>query len=158
MWVHANVLTAPLMRELFRHQGPYLLNLVLWRFPRMFSGFALFVLHCQAVHCYLWYHRRIIAFHWWMWKQWLLKSFLWIYSCSLSLYLNWHVSSAWRYRIVFHKFFIFATSLRGVCIRDAKFAPCVDLRITSSVPHFTTSGFLLSSSLAAVNMTRFLLR
>ena len=40
-WIHANVLTAHLVRELFRHQGPYLLHLILWRFPRMFSGFAL---------------------------------------------------------------------------------------------------------------------
>ena len=50
-WIHANILTAHLVRELFRHQGPYFLHLTLWRFPRIFSGFALFILRCQVVRC-----------------------------------------------------------------------------------------------------------
>ena len=93
-WIHANILTAHLMRELFPHQGLYLLHLVLWRFPRMFSGFARLLLQCQTVPCYLWYHRRFIALHRRMWKQWLLRSFFWIYSFSLPLYLYRCVSSA----------------------------------------------------------------
>ena len=39
-----------------------------------------------------------------------------------------------------HKFFILATRLRGMHILDAKFAPCVDLAVTSPVSHYTTSG------------------
>ena len=160
-WVHADVLTTPLMRKLCWYRGLDLPHLILWWFPRMFSGFALFPLRCQVVHLHQRYHRQVVTLHRWMWEQWLLRSVSWIYSYSLPLYLYRCVSSAWRYGIVFHKFFILATRLRGMCIRDAKFAPCVDLTITSSVSHFATSGtrngFLLSSLLAAVNMTRSLL-
>ena len=84
--------------------------------------------------------RRVVTLHRWMWKQWLLRLLLWIYSCSMPLCLNWCVSSAGRYWIVFDKFLIPTTSLRGMCVRDAKFAPCVNLTITSSVSPFTRSG------------------
>ena len=127
----------------------------------MFSGFALLHLRCQAVHCYPWYHRRVVALHRWMWKQRLLRSVSWIYSCSLPLCLYWCVSSARHYWIVFDKFLIPTTSLRGMCVRDAKFAPCVNLTITSSVSPFTTSGTKVVVFLLlywqAVNMTRSLL-
>ena len=70
-------------------------------------------------------------------------------------------SSAGRYWIVFDKFLVPTTSLRGMCVRDAKFAPCVNLTITSSVSlsptSGTKSGCLLSSLLAVVSMTRSLL-
>ena len=127
----------------------------------MFSGFALFPLRCQVVHLHLRYHGPVVMLHRWMWEQWLLRSFLWNYGCSLPLCLYWCVYSAGHYWIVFDKFLVPTTSLRGMCVRDAKFAPCVNLTIMSSVSPFTTSGtkavvfFLLYWQL--VNMTRSLL-
>ena len=46
----------------------------------------------------------------------------------------------WMLLDCLHKFLVLATSLRGMCVHDAKFAPCVNLTIMSSVSPFTTSG------------------
>ena len=85
-WIHANILTTPLMRKLFCHRSPYLLPLILWRFLRMFSEIALLPLWAQSVCCYVRYHCRVKMLHRRMWKQWSLIWFLCVYSYPVPLY------------------------------------------------------------------------